>query len=341
MEPLQVNKAVIKAILTGSYTHSDLRQFLRLCYNLALPLVRKRIALGKLNLGVLGLQENDVIQDIFAELFRRDDRNNFPELQQFFESSISDFETLSEAEVIHELWRLVCITVKNETIRLYTEIDPTLARILRNTKFAVEKTGLFREVDRFGQEHLVPCNVDPRFELPPLDPEYLAAQFSRRVSLRDNTLEMVRKLHCVITQEDNYQKAVPLVTAALMFKKVFSLDSKIEEATLNEVENTLVKNDVMRAAERVCAQLHEELQERYVGKRKKSEEVFDKYMLAMKDILIGSLDDDSFAQVSLFEHLCKYSPGLTKEEYRKEHQTTLEYFVKIGKSRIKDEFRAQ
>jgi len=174
---LNVNRSIFKAILTGTYTHLDLREFVQLCYNLALPLVRKKVHSGKIKLEILGLTENDVVQDIFADLFRIDEGNNFPRLQKFFQESISDPDKLSEVELVHELWRLVCATVKHEMTRLYMEVDPTLAKILRNTKLAVEKTGLFEEIDRFGEKHLVPRDTDPHFELPPIDLEQLQTEF--------------------------------------------------------------------------------------------------------------------------------------------------------------------
>jgi hypothetical protein len=50
-------KRLLGGILSGTYTPLDLREFAQLCYSLALPLIRKKIALGKLNLDSVGLKE--------------------------------------------------------------------------------------------------------------------------------------------------------------------------------------------------------------------------------------------------------------------------------------------
>ncbi len=82
--------------------------------------------------------------------------------------------------------------------RLYAEVDPLLAKILRNTKLAITKTGLLHESDRFGETFLIPRHAHVRFDLPPMDLKYLETEFSSVVKLGDNTLTMVRKLHDVL-----------------------------------------------------------------------------------------------------------------------------------------------
>lgn len=339
LKHVQINAPALKAVLSGRYTLHDLREFVQLCHNLALPLIRSKIHLGKLNPSVLGLTENDIVQDLLAELFRRDEENRFPNLQRFFEQTGSSLEEMSPVELLHELWRLICATVKHEMTRLYTELDPTLAKILRNTKLAAEKTNLFDEIDRFGETVLVPRHHDARFDLPPMDLQYLETAFSAVVKLCDNTLTLVHKLHDVLTTQERYQKAVPLVSVALMFKGVYALDSHFETITPNEAEQTLAHNDMALIVEHVCSKLRRQLHERYVIKGKKENDIFEKYIAALKNILLDSATDAVEHHLSLMEHLREHIPHLTSKEYRQKHKSTLEYFVKLGKNLMKDEFR--
>ncbi|HTY36669.1 MAG TPA: hypothetical protein VMH23_06140, partial [Bacteroidota bacterium] len=54
-------RSVILKILSGTYSQSDVREFVHLCYLLALPLIRRRIAQGRIDLASLGLQQTDVV----------------------------------------------------------------------------------------------------------------------------------------------------------------------------------------------------------------------------------------------------------------------------------------
>ncbi len=150
---------------------------------------------------------------------------------------------------------------------------------------------------------------------------------------------MVRKLHSVIIQQDSYQKAVPLVAVALMFKSVHALDSGVGGIAMSEAEEVLAQTDTVRTVERICRELRAGLHKRYVGKGKTISEMFEKYMLARNDILIGFSTDASQDRLPLFEHLRKRLPDLTEKMYKEQHQTTLEYFVKLGKDRLKDDLR--
>lgn len=342
MKGPHLSKRLLLSVLSVSYTQHDVREFADLCYALALPLIRKRIGLGKLNLSIMGMKETDVVQDTLAELFCRDERGNFTELQTFFKNCVQDLDNLSEQELVFELWRLISGTVNNNVVRLYAEVDPTLARIIRNTKIAVEKTGLLKEVKRFGETYLIPCDSDPAFHLMPMDPDFLELWFSRIVNLQDNTLEMVRKLHATLMQQESHQRAVPLVAAALLFKKVFTLDSKSsEDVAVNEATEALAQEDLLKAVEKVSQEVYAEMYPRYVDKGKKESGVLEKYCFVIKDMLLSSRHDGHAGDATLFDHLCAHIEGLTKEEYKREHQTTLEYLVKIAKSRMRQELQRQ
>ncbi|GEM_PF-4637508 len=102
-----INRAVLKAILSGGYTPFDLREFVQCCCDLALPVIRKKIILGKLNLDLIGLNEMDVVYDCLADLFQRDEQREFSQIASFFKGQLQDIEQCTDEELVMALRRLV------------------------------------------------------------------------------------------------------------------------------------------------------------------------------------------------------------------------------------------
>jgi hypothetical protein len=284
-------KRLLRGILSGTFTPIDLREFVQLCYSLALPLVRKKIALGKLNLDSVGLKEADVVYDCLADLFRRDEKGDFPQIRTFFDHQIDRFESRSDEESLASLRGLVFGKVNNNIIRIYSEIDPILGRILRNLKLASERTRLFEQVTRFGEVYLIPCNVDPLFELAPAPFEFLQQEFCRVVLIHDNIPEMVKKIYGVLIGQKEFQRAVPLVSTALLFKEIYMPGWETEEVSREPSEETPEVDVVVRIAERVCGKLRAEMHPSYVGNGKRTEEEFERYIRTVKGILVDTFSN--------------------------------------------------
>src|SRR3990172_9190203 len=66
------HRELIRAILRADYSERDLRDFVSLCYSLAYPHVRSKMARGKWTALAMGLDIEDVAGDCIADLFERD-----------------------------------------------------------------------------------------------------------------------------------------------------------------------------------------------------------------------------------------------------------------------------
>jgi hypothetical protein len=302
-------------------------------------LIRKKIANGKLNLDSVGLKEPDVVYDCLADLFQRDETGGFPQIRTFFDHQIDRFENSSDEDLITSLRGLVFGKVSNNIIRIYSEIDPTLGRILRNLRLAVERSRLFEQITRFGEGHLVPRDGDAHFELPPIPFESLQRDFSRIVLIHDNIPEMVKKLHAVVIGQKRFQRAVPLVSAALLFKQIYLLGWETEEVRRESSEEAPEVDVVEAIAEKVCGELRDEMRSTYVGKGKRTEEEFERYIRALRGILVNTFSDGEANGAAYFDLLRHEFPGLTKECYRRKHRTVLEYLGKLAKERMREEMK--
>ena len=325
----RISRAVLRAILHATYTPFELREFVQLCHDLALPHIRKKIVQGKINLNVIGLREQDVVYDCLADLFQRDEGGSFSQIRKFFENEAQDIETEPEDKLLIALQRIVIGKVNNNIIRLYSEADPALGKILRNLKLAVDRTIFFEEITRFNERVLIPRNTDPLFDRPPFDTALLKQTFLMTVLVHDNIPSMVEKLHNLLCVQEEFQRAVSVVSAGLLFKEVYSLGWNEGK---QETDGTIIGPEEIRStASNVVEGIRKDLLEKYVEAGKCTRETFVSYLGALQDILDIEKGDD----VSYFEYLRHRIPGLTRDVYLRNHRAILEYLAKLAKDRMR------
>ena len=329
----------VQVILEGSYTPLDVREFVQFCYVLALPLIHSKISRGKLNLAVLGMKEVDIVYDCLADLFRRDSTGSFVQVRNSFAAQRIDPATSQDDEVLIALRRLVFGKVHDSIVRLYSEADPVLAKILRNLQLELEKNDLFEHASRFGETCLVLRAPDPALHLPPIPAEFLRQRFSQVASVRDSVPQMVEKLHQILSSQEEYRSIVPLVTVGLLFKEVYAVASDIAQADDASVERQSEGNDVPQIAEYVCRKLAASARDSYVRSRKRSEGEFERYIDAVKEILLATFGAMPADGVSYYDHLKSMMPGLTKGVYARRHRAILEYLAKRAKEQMRQELK--
>lgn len=330
-----LSKAVLGAVLSGSYTSQDLRDFVLLCSNLALPLLRKKLALGKLSLSSLRMTEQDLLYDCLADLFERDTSGAFVQIRRYFEREVISIDTSSEEVLLDVMRRIVFSRVNTSVIRLHSEADPILGKILHNMDLAIERTRLFSKIVRFGETYLIPSTEDILMHQSPIPMDHVQSCFFRVVVLHETMPAMLEKLRNVLIAQKEYQRAIPFVSTGLMLKNVYALAQQAEE-THDAGLHLVDVQDFQTTVEEVCQRLSSRFHGRYVEKKKVTEELFDSYICVVQRVLSdGIMDGD---RVSLFEALRIRIPDLRKEEYMKKHRSRIEYLVKEGKKSLREKF---
>lgn len=332
-----LNIQIIKSVVSNSYSSSDIREFIQICYDLAIPLVRKKIFLGKINLNILGMNENDLLYDCLADLFERDGSGRFPQIAENFNREVDDIKTSNETEIILTLRRLVFGKINQNFIRIYSEADPILSKILRNVRIAVEKQKLFELEIRFGETYVIPTGTEILRDRPPIPEEFLKEQISKNVSIHDNIPKVLNTIHSILMKQNEYQRCVQLVCIALNIKFIYSL-GKLDGEDREYVELDITHLDITKTSDLVCKELNQEMYRSYVEKGKCSESTFWNYIETVKEILKLTYGDGDGKGESFYEILNQQIPELTKTEYAEKHRTTLEYFVRLGKKKMKEKF---
>jgi hypothetical protein len=323
------------------YTPYDVREFVRLCYALALPLIRKRIAQGKINLESLGLNQIDVAYDCIADLFVRDNVGHFTEIARFFDKEIEDTNHCSDPLLCDTLRRIVFGRVNVNLIRLHSGADPAFGKILHNIDVALTRSRLFEKYVRFGETMLACCESDLLLHLPPAPIEYLRDQLSRIVLIQDSMPTMLKKLYSILQDQHQYQRTFSFIGAGMLLKEVYALGGEAEPTSNGSTLNVLEEEDAARVVQEVCAHLRTNLFSHYVGTGKMTGNVFAAYLHAtngiLSDLVLNGRDDCK----PYFDYLSDRIPEMTKEEYINGHKSILEHFVRVAKRELSEIMRRE
>lgn len=335
MRRTKCDRPVIQAVLAGTYSIQDLNSFLQLCYSLALPTIRKKIGLGKLNPDIIGLNQDQIVHDCIADLFLRDADGRFPLIQTYFEEQLIGQPDASDELHVVILRRLIFGKVNNAIVRLYSEADPQLAKIIRNLKLALERTQLFEHVQRFGESYLIPRNSEVLFEQPPFDHECLRFRFSEIACIHDTMPALIHKLYRILTEQSEFQRTVPIMVVGLLCKEIYRLGWELDAAEDAIVEQEMSQWELIPVVNRICKGMHRELYESYVDRNKLTRDEYDSILESVNDILVHDFGNGQEPRKTYFEHLQSRLPGLTSNEYHVKFKTIFEYCAKVAKRRLR------
>lgn len=331
-------RSVLEQALAGGVAARETKRLVQYCAFLALPLVRKKVRYGLLNLGLLAMTEEDIVYDALAELFRRDDGGNFPILQSSFDTFRSD--QCSDEEIVDHLRKLVFVNVHKTIIRLYSETDPTLSKILRNLKIGIEKTDVFEETVRFGETVLVIKNADPLLSRLSMGSDDLQRTISSIVNVHDTIPAILFKLHALLAEQDHHQRVVPLFQLATMIKLVYVVGWETEQTVVPTVDEEMDTQRVREIIAQTCCEQEVHLRHSYVETEKISQATLHVYLQTIESILKEEYLDAGVATRSYFDHLVEFAPTVTHAEYRKHHRTMLEYLTKKTRMRLQGLLKA-
>jgi len=283
------------------------------------------------------MKENDVVFDCIADIFTRDEKGNFTVLINFFENNCPNLDKLSDEYVFTRLRQLIFGKIHNNLIRLYSEADPSLGKILRNLRIALNKKDYFTQINRFGEIYLIPNSQEICWEKPPITIDFLHKEFLCNVSIDNNMPEMLKTLHEFILEQNEFQKAVPLISAALVFKEVFVLAWKTENIEEGYYTIEISSSEIETLSDGIIKELKNQFHKSYVDSKKITEVELNRLLSTVNKILNDFYSSNGVSDKSYFEFLKEEITDLTKEKYLEKYRTILEYLAKIAKEKMQKE----
>lgn len=316
-------REILIAVLGNSCRREQLNQLIKVSHSLANSFIGSKTTAGNLSM-VSGLTTSDLAYDCIAELFQQDSEGNYIQLKAYF-AGLSIAMSRDE-EILAHLRRLVFSKVNHGIFRLYSEIDPTLAKILRNIKIAINTLKNFTEFERFGEPCIAPCACNMLEKLPAFERDELHRFFIRDVSGRENIPDLLAKFSLFLREQTECSRVIPLVIAGILFRDVYAQkEVAYEEASFDD---TLLKSDAAALIKKVCREVENKTSRKYVGKGKVKSNIFESYFRVIEEVLIEKFIGMDGEDISLCEMLKNHIPGLTDAEYKAQHRNIIEYLLK-------------
>ncbi|MFH0989091.1 MAG: hypothetical protein V1799_03645 [bacterium] len=328
-------RTCLEAILSSSYNEQRLNELVKLCHGLAISFLKSKRASGRLTKNLLGIDLTDLGYDCIADLFQRDQYGNLVQLKIYFEGF--PVSSMSNEELIAQLRRLVFSKVNINLFRLYNEIDPTLGRILRNIKIALQTLNNFTEFERFGESYIAPSCCDPLLNLPEYPIELLEVDMRATGDETNIIPSLLSTLSRIIREQNTYSRSLPIIMVAKVFRSVFGSPA-ISDIQRPEVEETLMEEDIRLLIREACKHVREKMAIKYVGKRKVCTEVYESYFTVIERRLHAVLIFQNGEGFSYQRELQRHIEGLTKEEYSRKHKNILEYLGRCVEERLRNIF---
>ncbi len=323
-------KPIINAILENNPSPNFISELIFLCRKIALVHLRRKALTGRLHSDICAIPLDDLAIDCIADLFQQDDDGNVVQIKSYFEGL--SLENISDEDILTHLRRLICARVNQSIFRIYNEMDPSLGKILRNIKLAIQALHNFEIIDRFGENCIIPSKCETLEHLPVLDHDDLERQLRRTANGSESIPELMAILSRYFREQTYSSRIVSLMKVALIFRSIYSnrIDAEGQETN---IEDQFIVGDISSIIHEVCRRMRLETETKYTKKKNVDPETFKKYFDVIEDNLYQTIINKDGERSSFYESLKSMMPGLTKEEYRKRHKSKVEYLARLTHKR--------
>jgi hypothetical protein len=222
--PIEKLKHFLQEILDGSIGDSELTSFVHLSRSIIESHLRSRGAPLRQLLDQQGISLIDLAYDCIAEAFARGRDGTMHHIQSFNCSLVKGLQHSPDLEVFLAYKSFLTKVADAQIARLYAAVDPSGARIHRNTRDGVKKSRIFKLKKDFRGLVLYPVGVDPLDDRDPPPHEDLETLFLSRVSSSASIPELLKELHRVLTKQNSWRRSTPLLQAVSLFKQVYRGD---------------------------------------------------------------------------------------------------------------------
>ena len=328
--PFKGLKELLVAVLAQQGTPAQVNSLVHFCHVNAEGALFRKGHLSHL-VRLHGLSLRDLAFDTISDLFARDDEGRFTVLESYF--SAYDVAGFSDDETYFFLQRLVLARVRNGLFRLYGEVDPQLARVLRNVKIASRSLGMFNEVDWLGDTCLTPALVETNQHLPSVDTEILTAWLAEETSGNEFIPELLGKLCLLLKRQTTHSRVVSMVSIGIAIRALYD-QKRIPRFADSVTHIDAGAMDAAKAIRESCDALRATTLPKYVHTHKVSPEEFNAYFTVIEEMLNMRFLHQDGAGFELSESFLRLVPGVTLQEYRQTHRSRLEYLARLAQERV-------
>ncbi|MBX3006805.1 MAG: hypothetical protein KF816_02140 [Melioribacteraceae bacterium] len=331
---------LLRSALSGNINKFEINHLVKIAHQFAISRLSQLISSRKISFAIQPHTISSIALDCIAEIFERDENNNFIELINYFDGDRSVDGNSDEQIMIH-FRMLVFSKLKDGIFRIYREYDPVTSKILRNIKLIAKSNEQIIFLERFGDTFLSMSNIELDEHLPEFPSEELESILISRVHKKENIKKLLIELLQILAESDRYRKFYSLIDIALLLKDLF-LKLELPVTSYYNYDNSLMNTDIKTIVERSILEIRNELEYKYFTKNKIEKELFDSFIEAIIEMLNDTYILNDGIEISHYDYLKKLNPAYSYEEYRNKHRIKFEYMVKLSKkivvNNLKNEF---
>ena len=316
----------LRAILSGQYGEAEVNDLVRVCHALAVPYVRRRLSTDILLRRTLELNMSDFAYDCIADLFAFAGSGEFPHIEAYF--AAYPYDRFTGEEMLSHLRRLVFSQVNHGIFRLYNEVDPSLGKVLRNIKLALQQFRSLVVVEIFGEPCLAPAEGDRLIEGRVLDIDELEAGLRGYLRGTENIPFMLGKLALFLQENEYVSRVIPMTSVAIVFRNLYSRSSEMDDVA-SVTDDRLESANLAGVVHEAVQKTRDKMALQYVRKRRIRTSLLDAYFIAIETRLLLTFSGDGHDR-GLRELLSEQLKGMTEAEYRSKHRSRLEYFSRLA-----------
>jgi hypothetical protein len=329
-------RPALNEILAGVPSHRRVREVVSHAHAIAVTLIRSRISRVPQIRFVTPVSVADLAYDVIAELFERDHSGRLIHIAAYF--GAMQLESMKDEEILIAFRRLVASTVKQSMFRLYRLIDPALGKILRNVKRALGNNPGLEQIDVFGEPTIAPKECDHLSELPRLTIEEFTEKLCREYSSILTTPDLISRIEQLLRDQEEHSRELAILDIALAIRNIRH-DMYVGDFLPGLNDPDPVSEDVSRIISECCRTLQTERLAWYVESGRIPLDDYRSYIAAVEERLVILYADGEQDSGSVMDSFRAQRPGLSIEEYRSRHKSTVEYLYRIASSRVTERIR--
>lgn len=307
-------------------TQSLLNSVIEKSYRIALKYLQfHRLKITKL-ISNQNLTLQELAIDCIAGMFVKENNSELISLKLTFNNW--EPEIVSEDDCIYFLNRVVASRVEQHIFKLLKEADPFFSKLLDSTNYLIRTCG-YSKVCFLGKTFITET-AEAEFEKCFISNE----EFEKLpIALFQNKKTLLAVLFDHINNETDYNPAIPLNDLINRLKHINFSEYLVNEFVNNEFKKIEVKEIVDDGFNFVM----DKLLNSYLEKGKLDSKEKNAFELALKEMSIDL--SDGGINPGLYQYLSPHLAGLSETEYKSKYHNTLEYLLKVMKSKIAEQIK--
>lgn len=331
---------LLKSALSGNIPNFEINHLVKIAHQLAIVRLSQLISSRKVSFAIQPHTISSIALDCIAEIFERDESNNFIELLNYFDGERS-VDTNSEEQIMIHFRMLVFSKLKDGIFRIYRDYDPVTSKILRNIKLIAKNNDQIVIIERFGDTYLALSKIELDEHLSEYLADELESELISRVHKKENIKVLLLHLLQILAESDKHRKFYSMIDIALMFKDIF-LKLELPFPVSYHQNDSLINTDIKTVIDKSVIEIRSELGNKYYTNNKMEKELFESFLEAIIEMLHDTYILNNGIELSHYDYLKKQNPDYSYAEYRNKHRIKFEYMVKLSKkivvNNLKNEF---